>query len=416
MTTKVIFRRDKEQFPRLNTSGLTTIYIQYQHNQKSIYFPVFKIDPNQLETVERDGKLELIDPYVRRTKDYKKLVDKIKEVRSTVEEIAHSLNAKNIEPRVEIVRESFDKSRESNTIKEGILEEQFVELYNQYLSTSDKGRWATGTKRQYKSTLSALLRFKQHYGALPKIHEFDLRFYDVFTDYLSEHEGKQKNTTGNFIKNLKAFLGWAKSRGYHVHPDFEHKDFKTIKEKKEIYYLTQEELKQLIDLDLTSNSRLEKVRDVFVFNCRTGMRYGDLRRLSRSHVRKYGTREVIQLIQEKTGKSNYIPITPLPKSILEKYEYQLPIISEVKMNEYLKELCEFAGIDMQVESNKGLIPKYKVISTHVAIKTFITHCAEQSISPKVVAEITGKSLRVIMDHYYGINKNTIMSEMERVFG
>ena len=101
----------------------------------------------------------------------------------------------------------------------------------------------------------------------------------------------------------------------------------------------------------------------------------------------------------------------------------MPIISEQKYNAYIKEACKKAGIDSDIEKaeykggNKTYIevPKYSAISSHTAVKTFITHCGEKGISAKVVSQITGKSVRVILDHYYGTNKTTIKSEMERAF-
>ena len=57
-----------------------------------------------------------------------------------------------------------------------------------------------------------------------------------------------------------------------------------------------------------------------------------------------------------------------------------------------------------------------MVSSHIAVKTFITHCGQKGISPKVVAEITGKSVQVILVYYYGIDEATIKREMERGFG
>ena len=60
--------------------------------------------------------------------------------------------------------------------------------------------------------------------------------------------------------------------------------------------------------------------------------------------------------------------------------------------------------------------KWKLVGTHTAVKTFITHCGQKGISPKVVSEITGKTVKVILDHYYGTDEATIEREMYRGFG
>lgn len=415
MTTKITIKKDKDGKPRVNKKGLTTVYVQYQHDQKSVYFPALRVDASTLELVDKNGRLELIDPYIKRSKDSKKKTAIIKEHRKLVEDIALDFNGKNVSPTILIVKEALLQQRSQNTTKYDTTSMELEDIFQLYLDSSDSTRWSPGTIRQYRSTLSALRRFKAAKGTLPRIHEYDLQFYDELVKHLMVTEGKKKNTAGGIIKNLKAFLHWADSRGFEVHPDVNHRDFKILKERKEILYLSNDELQSMIDLDLSGNKRLDQVRDVFVFNCRTGMRYGDLRRLTKSHIKEVGGTQVIKLMQEKTNRLNYIPITSLSKSILLKYNYVLPIISEQRMNDYIKEVGQMAEINTLIESNEDLVPKYELLSTHIAIKTFITHCVEKGISPKTVSEITGKSLRVLMDHYYGTNSDQIIHEMTQAF-
>jgi len=421
MTTRVTIRRENKKTPRINSKGETTVYILYQHNQKSAYFPVFKSRPEELNLIERNDRIELMEPYIRKGSLRKSRISEINTLRNTIISIAEGLNSKNIDPTINLVKGEFDNTRASNTQALDPNPISAEDVFKQFIITADSTRWSSGTIRQYNSTLNALIRFKDHSGHLPKINEFDLSFYDQFVEFLIDIENKKTNTVGNLIKNLKAFLNWAKSRGYDIHPDIHHPDFKKPREKTSIHYLTQDELEHLINLDLNTNQRLEKVRDVFVFNCRTGMRYGDLSRFNKSHIKKHRTTDgktipVIELLQKKNSTENFVPITGLPLKILEKYNYVLPVISQVKMTKYLKELCKIAGIDSLVEKGPIYIPKYEVIGTHTAIKTFITHCVEKRIPPKTVSEITGKSMRVLMDHYYGTNKQIIISDMYGAFG
>jgi hypothetical protein len=109
--------------------------------------------------------------------------------------------------------------------------------------------------------------------------------------------------------------------------------------------------------------------------------------------------------------------------ILDKYNNQLPSISEQKFNDYIKEVCQLAGIDSQVEvinTSKGnkrydYVPKWQVVTSHIAVKTFITLCGEKGISPLKVSAVTGKSVNILIKHYYGIDKESIQSNFEQAF-
>ena len=97
---------------------------------------------------------------------------------------------------------------------------------------------------------------------------------------------------------------------------------------------------------------------------------------------------------------------------------------EQKMNEYIKKACEEAEINQIVEristssGNKKyeMIPKHKIITTHIAVKTFISLCCKKNISPKTVSIITGKTVKVIMKHYLGMDKESVRDQIKLAFG
>lgn len=196
-------------------------------------------------------------------------------------------------------------------------------------------------------------------------------------------------------------------------------DFKVNKSSTPIYFLTEEEINKLLNHQFLETHH-EKIRDLFVFNCYTGLRLSDLERLNKGHINN----GVIELRAYKNQNDIYAPLTPISTKILQKYDYVLPIISEQKYNKYIKEVCRIAGINKQVERIKNssakkeyeYVPKWKVISTHIAVKTFISLCGIKGISPKAVSEITGKTVNVILKHYYAIDKKTIRDQMLKAFG
>lgn len=115
---------------------------------------------------------------------------------------------------------------------------------------------------------------------------------------------------------------------------------------KELLYLTIEELKSIREANFNSE-RLDKVRDIFIFCCLTGLNYGDLKRLSRDNLYEKGEILFIRINHVKTKQEMSIPLDGIAIDILHKYkggDSLLPLISHQKLNVYLKELAEKCNI------------------------------------------------------------------------
>ncbi len=164
----------------------------------------------------------------------------------------------------------------------------------------------------------------------------------------------------------------------------------------EVISLTNEEFEALYYLDLSANKRLAQVRDVFCFACSTGLRYSDLNQLKREHIKH----DEIRITVKKTKEPLSVPLTPYSKNILAKYEAMhrpLPVISNQRLNDYVKELCSMAGISEQVEivrfrgTKREAITykKYELIGVHTGRKTFATLSLERGMSAEEVMTITG---------------------------
>ncbi|HEY8400495.1 MAG TPA: phage integrase SAM-like domain-containing protein [Cytophagaceae bacterium] len=426
-TVKAIIRKSKGH-PLVNESGHTLIYIQYGHQSKITLFSTgIKISP-----IHWNEKKQLIDS----TKGVKKIVANeeliktlekednytnanINAFKSKVNTIVRTLQHRDIEPTVENVKQEFNRVYSDK--KEVTFD--FFDLFEEFIN--NPGNKTETTIKGYRSCLNNLKKFQEVKKEKITLEKIDLKFYDKFISYLlNEHElpdksvGMAQDTVGTQIKNLKAFLNHLIKRGVKIEADL--REFKVFKGKPVIIYLTQEELEQLYLFDISHNERLQKVKDLFILGCSTGLRISDLSRLGKEHIQG----AVIKMKAHKTGKNVIVPLIYKSDEILKKYEYQLPSISDQKFNDYVKELCELANINAPVEMMefKGgkkiykTIPKYQLISSHSAVKTFITHCGEKGISAKVVAEITGKTVKVILDHYYGTSEKVIQMEMQRAFG
>jgi integrase len=416
-TIKIIVRKEKGKI-KTNSKGETLIFIQYGHSGKTILFSSeMRINPQFLKWDEKD--LDQRNPIKKSLVGFTTKISNIKKIANEIDEIKDKLINQNIYPSTEEVRRVFDSRRNTSPIKKG-----FFQLFDDFIEES-KPTKASGTVKHYRTVYNHLMKYSTLKKEVIAIDKIDIRFYDRFMNYLleevelpDESKGMKNNTVGSVIKNIKLFLGYLSKRGYQVNPDY--KNFKTLKEKPTVIYLTQDELAKLSDHDFSDNLKLERSRDIWVLQAATGLRYSDLSRLGKEHIEG----NMIRMKAHKTKKDIKVPLTPVSSKILSKYNYELPIISEQKQNIFIKEACELAKINAIIEvavyrGGKKSYEKYfkhKLISTHKAVSTFITHCGERGISPKVVSEITGKTVKVILDHYYGTNDKVIEMEMQRAFG
>lgn len=150
--------------------------------------------------------------------------------------------------------------------------------------------------------------------------------------------------------------------------------------------LTIEEFEKLKKSKMPSD-KLERVKDLFVFQTYTCLRYSDLARFNSSNISIINDTEVYRCTQKKTKKDAVIPLLQPALDILEKYKGFLPIISNVKYNEYLKVVAQCAGIN-------------KPLSTHWARHTGATILLNEGVDLKVVSRICGHSSMKITEQIY----------------
>ncbi|HET8860926.1 phage integrase SAM-like domain-containing protein [Marivirga sp.] len=411
---KAIIRENKA-----NKNGECVIYIRYGHFQKSVDFSTgTKILPEhwnkKKQRVNSTGgikKTKRNEELVYNSKKSDNSVNSIIDTMiSNLKKIVHDLVQKNIEPEIHLVKEQYlnDKEPKAKTVQE----DRVVELFQTFINNSNKSK---RTILNYGTALYHLKAFEEYTNQTLTLEMIDMQFLDDFFRFLHveiEKSDKTKglaiNTVGSTIKNLKVFLTYLESRGYDnltIIPKI-----KVPKEETPIYFLTEDEIEQLHNCEFETD-RLNRVRDLFIFNCYAGLRFSDLSRLSKDHI----IDDVIELRAFKNQKDIYNPLTPVSTAILKKYNYELPKLSAQKYNKFIKEACAIAKINQKVEKTTTVlgnkktewVPKHDIVSSHIAIKTFITLCEKKGIPPKDVATMTGKTVKVILKHYSGTDKPSI---------
>ncbi|MEO1517680.1 MAG: phage integrase SAM-like domain-containing protein [Bacteroidota bacterium] len=277
----------------------------------------------------------------------------------------------------------------------GLLE--FIDRY--VTSAKDVIVPATGnppkesTIKVYKVFQKILLDFAKDYNREVDFEQIDLVFYNDFVRWMQGRK-YSRNYIGKQIKTLKTFLNAATERGINKNMAYKSRYFRTMKEESESVYLTEEELERLNGLDLTGDHRLEKIRDLFLVGAWTGLRYSDFTNIKPENIQG----DQIHIEQEKTGHKVVIPILPIVRVILDKYDNNLPAkISNQKTNEYLKEICQLAKIDtpMLVGITKGgereteKYKKWQLVTTHTARRSFATNSYKRGIPAISIMQITG---------------------------
>lgn len=226
----------------------------------------------------------------------------------------------------------------------------------------------------------------------------NLEFYDQFKNYLLVEKGLLTNSFGKQIKTLKTFLNLATEKGINTNMAYKSRLFKATQEEVDNIYLTSEELEAIYQLDLSSKPYLDRVRDLFLIGCHTGLRFSDFTQLKKEN---FGETEKGCVFNVKTTKTNervVIPVKQVIKCIWDKYDGKLPrAISNQKMNQYLKELGKVAGISNNVivkktsgkEVREIIKPKYEFITTHTARRSFATNAYLSAIQPISIMKFTG---------------------------
>lgn len=238
-------------------------------------------------------------------------------------------------------------------------------------------------------------------GFFGNVELCDITVGDVRSYYMYLLTKKKVSTANAFIARLKAVFHYA----------FDNGKIKTMpfgglilqKEKVKIEYLTESELNKIRQCSCHGIERLIHVRDSFIFLCLTALSYTDCKNLSPDDILtdEQGNR-YINKTRQKTGIEYVVYLCDEAISILEKYEYRLPIPSNQKMNSYLKELSVLSGID-------------KELHCHLARKTCATLLLNKGVTIEVVARVCGHSnTKVTQKIYAHMNKGSVIDAMKRV--
>lgn len=308
----------------------------------------------------------------------------------------------------------------------------------------ERGRQNDWTKATYQK-FDALKNHLQEFDHRTTFDTFSESGLLKFVDFCRNDLDMKNSTIGKQLGYLKWFLNWATAKGFNTRTDYQSFSPKLKQAEKKVVFLEWSELMKVYSYQVPEEGAtvklinaageeyektvehagtLEKVRDVFCFCAFTSLRYSDAFNLKKSDVRD----GYISVTSIKTQDLLNIELTDRAKAILEKYadveilgNKALPVLSNQRMNEYLKDLMELCEINTPVTQTyfKGqerievTRPKYECIGTHTARRTFICNALTLGIPPQVVMKWTGHNDYKAMKPYIDIADSVKAKEMDK---
>lgn len=291
---------------------------------------------------------------------------------------------------------------------ESIQTKTLIQVFQDYINSQEKIVGNGISKSTYYSYTHSFRLIKEYIKKQYNredifLLELNYSFIENFSIFLKTEYKQRINTTIKHLKCLKRITNIAIANKYLKFDPF--LNHKLEREKVEKEFLTEEELRLIINKDFAI-PRLERVRDIFIFSCFTGLSWGDVKTLDKSHfINDEEGRIWIKKNRVKTGILSRIPLLPIPKLILEKYkggEKLLPTIDLSTTDVYLKQIADLCGIN-------------KRVSFHTARFTFATTVTlTNRISLEVVSKMMGHTNTKMTAHYAKIIDTYIGEEMDKL--
>lgn len=364
----------------------TLIYLFFSfNNQRLKYSTGEKIDPDFWSFTEQRAK------ETRKFPEYPEFNSRLVNIESAVKNVYRKLLNDGVEVTTKLLKSELDIQLQRASKKKKVTLFEFVEDYIK----EQKNLKTQGTISCYGSTLNCLKKYCQVKNCNLDFDDINLTFYNSFINFMIETKKYAQNTIANQIKNLKAFMNEATERGINKNVEFRNRKFKKVTHDVDNIYLNTEEVKAIYSVDLSTSPDLDKIRDLFILGCCTGLRFSDFTQIKKENLID-GNK--IKIRTQKTDETVVIPVHPFVKEILKKYDgvIEKPPLNK-ELNDGLKTIAELAKIKEIVaySTNKGgkiekmTTEKFNQVSSHTARRSFATNLFLADVPSITIMKITG---------------------------
>lgn len=253
------------------------------------------------------------------------------------------------------------------------------------------------------------------------LKEINHMFITDFETYLRTVSKCNENTTAKFMQTFRMIIIIAKNNGWIYADPFA--NYRIRLKRVDRGYLTDQEVKKIMEKEFAS-LRLEQVRDVFVFCCYTGLAYIDVKQLTANQIcTSFDGKQWIMTHRQKTDTLVNVPLLNIPLTIIKKYEGKLPIgqllpvLSNQKLNSYLKEIADLCGISKNITFHlaRHTFATTTTLSKGVPIETVSkmlghTNIKTTQIYARITNEKISQDMRLLSEKLDGIDKVTLKQE------
>jgi integrase/recombinase XerD len=294
-----------------------------------------------------------------------------------------------------------------NKVKVNLLE--YLERYIKELGI--RAQIKPISLNKYTQSLNTLKVYIPSKYGLPdlSIDQVNYEFINGYDFFLKQTQKLHKNTINKYHSRLRTLLLRANAEG--ILNKQPYSNFKLITTKSNREFLDQDDLTKIIGLDLSHNKSLDRVKDIFLFSCYTGLRFQDAQNLTAENQTHYKKKSFLKYIQEKTDIAVDIPLLPIAKRIIDKYKNEperkilkklLPKISNQKVNSYLKIISDQAELK-------------RPLTHHMARHTFATTvCLNNGMPLEDVSKLLGHSSLKTTQIYGRITQERLQKSMEKI--
>jgi len=407
-TFKFIIRKNKSA---INKDGTSILFLRYTHKGKTAYFTTKKSVP--IVSWDQQGQR------IKKTYNgHSTLNMYLSKFRQQIENIVNKALFDGIEPTTNFVRNVYDsKYNDKEKQKKQEMYLSFEQFSAQFIEESKRTK-KPSTIRSYTDFINVLDLYKKSRRKRKLAWEsFNMDWYYDFMDFYVYERGANNNTFGKMIKTLKTFLNAATDQGCNSNMEFRNKRFKVYQEEVSNIYLNEDEIQRLLRLDLSMNLKRQAIRDLFVIGCYTGLRFGDFKQINEKNI----SSDRLKIKTQKTGKYVVIPLHPIVKEIMTRYDGQLPrsYCNNVINNE-LKAIGQLAGFYENIiqvrthgtERKEITYKKWQLISTHCARRSFATNLFKQGFPAISIMKITGHKSDKTFMRYIKVTEDEVASLLE----
>jgi len=382
---------------KINEFGKAPIYARITINEVRTEFSIKRL-------IEPDKWINKAGIAKGNTEDIKNLNAHILAVRA---KLFHHFN-RLLETDKTITSEVIKNSYFGITEKSKTLTEVF-EYHNQQMKSLIDKDYSLGTYERYCTALNhtkEFIEFKYKVSDFP-IKQVNHEFITEFEYYLKSTRKCSHNTATKYLTNLKKVMRICLGNDWIDKDPFINYRFRINEIERE--FLFDYELQAIADKEFVS-ARLNQVRDIFLFSCFTGLAYADAKKLSAKHILiGIDGGKWIKINRTKTDTRSSIPLLPTAEAIIERYsndpkcvasDILLPVLSNQKMNSYLKEIADVCGIS-------------KNITFHLARHTFATTVTLSNNVPiESVSKMLGHRSIKTTQHYAKVLDRKVSDDMQ----